>query len=247
MPVLTFIAATHFGVAPFFPCVLFTTNRYCVFPPSNAIVYPLNTSGFLMNTSVTELESALRLLSGHLQLLHAAPVHLVVCGGAAMLARELISRPTQDVDIVAFVAEDGTLISPAPFPEALAQAATAVAKTLDLPLDWLNNAASGNEAGLFQRGLPEGLQSRLIRRDYGNHVHAYFVSRLDQIHFKLLAAVNVGGRHLTDLMQLHPNSDDLEMAARWAVLRDNSEPFVHSLKRILENLGYVGIAERIQG
>lgn len=200
-----------------------------------------------MNTSVSELESAFRLLSGHLQLLHAAPVHLVVCGGAAMLARELISRPTQDVDIVAFVADDGTLVSPTPFPEALTHAATAVAKTLDLPLDWLNNAASSDEAGLYQRGLPEGLQSRLIRRDYGSHVHAYFISRLDLIHFKLLAAVNVGGRHLTDLMQLCPNSDEIEKAARWAVLRDTSEPFIHSLKSVLESLGYVGIAERIQG
>ena len=200
-----------------------------------------------MNTSVSELESALRLLSGHLQLLNAAPIHLVVCGGAAMLARELISRPTQDVDIVAFLDETGNLVAPAPFPDVLANAATSVAKTLELPLDWLNNAASRDDAGLFQRGLPDGLQSLLIRRDYGDHVHAYFISRFDQIHFKLLAAVNVGGRHLTDLMQLNPNSVELEQAARWTVLRDNSEPFVHSLKSVLESLGYVGIAERIQG
>ncbi|MCK5862857.1 MAG: hypothetical protein KAH38_10250 [Candidatus Hydrogenedentes bacterium] len=200
-----------------------------------------------MNTSVEDLDRALRLLSGHLRLMNADPIHMVVCGGAALLARQLIGRPTQDVDLVAFLDEQEELISPSPFPDALEKAAHAVAKTLDLPLDWLNNAASCDEAGLFQRGLPAGLQSRLIRRDYGDAVHAYFISRLDQIHFKLLAAVNVGGRHLTDLMQLHPKSIELEQAARWTILRDNSEPFVHSLKSVLESLGYVDIAEKLPG
>src|SRR5882724_9252443 len=87
---------------------------------------------------------------------------LVVIGGSALLAIGLISRPTRDVDVVAFLAEEG-LLRPRPLPEALIRARDRVARDFDLPENWLNAAP----ADLLDFGLPDGFVERLERRDFG--------------------------------------------------------------------------------
>ncbi len=198
-----------------------------------------------MNIGSEELEKALRLLGGHLRLQQAVPMDLVVCGGAALLVRGLQTRTTQDVDILAFMNADRELVAPVPLPDNLIEAADRAAKTLGLPENWLNNEPSARDNGLFQQGLPEGIEHRMICREYGSHLRVFFVGRLDQIHFKLLAAVNAGGRHLDDLLALAPNVDELEQAARWAVARKPDPVFVQSLSGLLGYLGYGNIAERL--
>lgn len=192
-----------------------------------------------------QLDSAFHLLDGRLMRADAPPVHMVVCGGAAMIAIGLLARTTRDVDVVALLEDGQRLVAPVPLPSHLIEAAGEVAEVLNLPKDWLNNAPSRDEGGLFQMGLPEGLQARLHTRMYGNRLTVHFIDRLDQIHFKLYAAVDRGGYHVTDLESLKPTSDELTRAARWALTHDVSEEFRHLLKQTLEALRYGNVAQEI--
>lgn len=145
---------------------------------------------------------------------HARPLGMVVCGGAALIATGLHRRTTTGVDIVALVDHDGSLVSPAPLPDHLLHAADQVGRTQRLLTGWLNNGPSRDAGGLFQMGLPAGFQGRLHARAYGTHLTVYFIDRLDQIHFKLYAAVDRGGYHINDLEILKPTDEELIAAAR---------------------------------
>ena len=192
-----------------------------------------------------QLDTVFRLLDGRLMRAGASPVHLVVCGGAAMIAVGLLLRTTRDVDIVALLEDGQRLVAPVPLPDHLLKAASEVAEVLNLPKDWLNNGPSRDEGGLFQMGLPNGLRERLHTHSYGSHLTIHFIDRLDQIHFKLYAAVDRGGYHVTDLEALKPTPAELAQAARWALTHDVSEEFRHLLKQTLERLGYGTVAQTI--
>ncbi|MBL7645601.1 MAG: hypothetical protein JNK74_05355 [Candidatus Hydrogenedentes bacterium] len=195
--------------------------------------------------SDSEIQRTLNLLNGRLARNGAPPTGIVVCGGAALIVLGLNQRTTNDVDIVALSDEARTLYAPAPLPEHLLQAAMEVALTLKLPADWLNNGPSRDEGGLFQMGLPEGFAARLHPRNYGSHLTVYFIDRIDQIHFKLYAAVDRGGYHISDLELLQPTDDELTSAARWAMTHDVSPGFRDLLKTLLESLGHVNAAQAI--
>lgn len=192
-----------------------------------------------------EIQQALELLNGRLARNGAPATGLAVCGGAALIMLGLNQRTTTDVDIVALADEIGTLSAPVPLPEHLLQAAKEVALTMGLPADWLNNGPSRNEGGLFQMGLPEGFTDRLHPQKFGTHLTVYFIDRIDQIHFKLYAAVDRGGYHISDLEMLHPTDDELVLAARWAMTHDVSPGFRSLLKNLLESLGHANAAQTI--
>lgn len=198
-----------------------------------------------MINDMGDLESALALLGGHLDLVGGARVRLVVCGGAALLARSLRDRATQDVDVLALIDDLGSLIVPTPLPEDLLAAAVDVGKTLGLPEDWINNDASNGEIGLYQMGLPSDLSNRLVRRDYGGRLSVYFVGRLDLIHFKLYAAANAGARHTDDLIALAPTQDELLQASRWLLSTRRGEGIKERIVRFLRFMGYEHIAESL--
>ena len=192
------------------------------------------------------LDDVFRLLDGRLMLAGAPPVHLVVCGGAAMIATGLLRRTTRDVDIVAMLDDGGRrLVAPVPLPDYLVKAAGEVSEVLGLPTEWLNNGPSRDAGGLFQMGLPEGLQARLHSREYGTRLTVWFIDRLDQVHFKLYAAVDRGGYHVADLDALRPTVEELRQAARWALTHDVSEEFRGLLKETLRGLGYGDVADTI--
>ncbi|MCF6285345.1 MAG: hypothetical protein L3K26_09170 [Candidatus Hydrogenedentes bacterium] len=192
-----------------------------------------------------QIEEVFRLLGGRLKRNGSPPVGIVVCGGAAMIVLELLPRTTTDVDIVAMLDASQKLVAPVPLPDSLLQAAHEVARTMELPEDWLNNGPSRDEGGLFQMGLPEGFQGRLHAQEYGTHLSVYFIDRLDQIHFKLYAAVDRGGYHISDLEALQPTDGELTQAARWTLTHDVSPGFLMLLKGLLESLGYGNVAETI--
>jgi hypothetical protein len=192
-----------------------------------------------------QLDRVFKLLSGRLERNKALPVGMVVCGGAAMIATGLLSRTTTDVDIIALVDDSRRLVAPVPLPDRLLQAAREVAETMRLPENWLNNGPSHDEGGLFQMGLPEGFRERLHAQQYGHHLTVYFIDKIDQIHFKLYAAVDRGGYHISDLDALRPTDGDLTQAARWALTHDVSPGFKMLLKRLLEAMGHGNVAERI--
>jgi hypothetical protein len=138
---------------------------------------------------------------------------LIVIGGSALLALGLVSRSTQDVDVVALAGGSG-LDEALPLPHPLAEARDRVARDFGLPEDWLNSQAARD---MLRLGLPDGFMERLTRREYGPSLTVRYASRLDQIHFKLHATVDRGGgKHLADLRALEPTPDELVVAARWA-------------------------------
>ena len=190
------------------------------------------------------LDRALGLLGELLAIQDRPPQHFVVCGGSSLLALGLVERTvTQDVDILARI-EAGGLVTPRPLPDWLLTAATAVARQLYLPADWLNDRVA--EDTLFRCGLPDGLQQRLTARTYGAHLAISYLSRRDQIFLKLHAAVDRdGGRHLQDLRELHPTRDELRDAAQWTRTQDPSEGFNLLLGEMLKHLGYADLVARL--
>ena len=104
-----------------------------------------------------KLDEALSLLESRIRSSGGDPVEIVVCGGSALITTKLVSRTTKDVDVVALKRDSG-LFDPDPMPANLIDAALIVARTLNLPEDWLNTGS----ADLFRMGLPEGFESRLI-------------------------------------------------------------------------------------
>lgn len=171
-----------------------------------------------------------------------APVHLVVCGGSALIALNLVTRTTRDVDVLATL-EDGELRCARPLPAWLREDAEAVRAELNLPDNWLNDGPADED--LFRLGLPAGLAGRLVLREFGLALKVSLIARQDQIHFKLYAAADQGGRHFTDLRKLSPTADELVAAARWTFTQDVSDPFRQTVGEILAALGHVNLIDRI--
>ena len=80
----------------------------------------------------------------------------------------------------------------------------------------------------------------------GEKLAVYFISRLDQIHFKLYAAIDqLGSYHASDLKQLSPSDNELLQAIQWATTHDPSEGFIIATKLFLREFGYEQLADKI--
>lgn len=196
-----------------------------------------------MNTLSTDtLDSALEALSAFLAEAKAKPEHLVLIGGAALLAHGFVSRTTRDVDIMAGVDARIGLVDPRPMSDALQSAATKVARELLLDPFWLNTGP----ADQVKAGLPVGFLARLTRRDFGPHLSVYYPARYDLIHLKLFAVVDQGiGRHSRDLEALQPTEEELSAAAQWVLSQDAGEVFPSLVKNTLKAIGHESIARSI--
>jgi hypothetical protein len=158
---------------------------------------------------------------------------LVVVGGSALLALELVGRTTQDVDVVALY-QAGALSKADPLPSDLMDACKRVANDFGLSEDWLNPGP----ADLMDFGLPGGFLQRVETREFGAGLTVHFASRLDQIHLKLYALVDQGiGKHEEDLRALAPSREELIQAAGWTRTHDPSPGFREMLERALHYLG----------
>lgn len=170
------------------------------------------------------------------------PIHLVVCGGSALIALQLVARTTQDVDVLATL-EDGQLHCARPLPDWLLADADAVRSELGLPSQWLNDGPA--DENLFRLGLQVGLAERLVRRDFGPALQVSFIGRYDQIHFKLYAAADQGGRHFSDLKKLNPTREELLAATHWTLTHDISDAFRQVVVEVLQNLGHGDLHDRL--
>jgi len=189
----------------------------------------------------TNLEEVFTALDRQIGLRGGERIALVICGGTALAALGLMTRTTKDADVLgrAEVTPEGLkVVALSAFPEWLEEASEAVARDFGLPQGWLNLGPAPQVA----TGLPPGLALRLTRREYGPSLSLYFISRLDQIHFKLYAAVDRDDYHVQDLLDLHPGEEELAQAVRWVTSQDVSEPFRMSLKALLERMGYGPLA-----
>lgn len=158
---------------------------------------------------------------------------IVLIGGGALLLLGLIDRPTRDLDIVSRI-EGERWVEGEPMPGPLAQAIADVASALDLRDHWLN----AGPTSLLRFGLPGGFADRVVTQRYGA-LTVRLAGRVDQVAFKLYAAVDQGPRskHFKDLRLLSPTRDELLGAARWCQTHDTSEPFRDMLLQALAALG----------
>lgn len=194
----------------------------------------------------TDFERAFHLLNNELNRLNSPGYNLIICGGSALNAANLVTRTTKDVDILALCDNEINLIDPEPLPNNLLNAALTVAENLGFPDNWLNNGPSSGEGGIFRLGLPQGLQERLLKKEFGNKLVLYFISRVDQIYLKLYAAVDqFGGYHASDLDALNPTDEELILAAEWSMSHDTSDGYRLSLKFFFNEFGYERAADKI--
>ena len=188
------------------------------------------------------LNQAMSLLGNLMVVRKRSPIHLVVCGGSALIALNLVTRTTKDVDVLAIL-DDGQLHCARPLPDWLREDANAVRTELSLPDNWLNDGPA--DENLFRLGLPSGVAGRLVPREFGSVLKVSFISRYDQIHFKFYAAADQGGRHFTDLKKLSPTADELLAAMRWTFTQDVSEGFRQVVGEVLQALGYGNLIDQL--
>lgn len=185
-----------------------------------------------MELDFTNLENALFMLGQRLA--RSKQYHEVVAiGGASLVLLGYIDRTTKDLDLVA-VMESGHLKSAKPLPQNLLKEIELVGTALGIGKNWVN----GGPTSLLEAGLPEGFKNRLIIRKYdGLTIH--FAGRLDQICFKLYAAVDQGpkSKHFADLKRLEPTHNELLTAEKWCLTQDVSLEFATFLTQALSALG----------
>lgn len=158
---------------------------------------------------------------------------VVAIGGANLVLLGYIDRATKDLDLVALM-ESGRLISAKPLPSGLLKEIKEVGIALEIGEFWVN----GGPTSLLDSGLPEGFEGRLVTRKFdGLTIH--FAGRLDQICFKLYAAVDQGptSKHFADLKRLEPNHMELLTAKKWCLTQDISPEFSLFLGQALITLG----------
>lgn len=199
-----------------------------------------------MDLGQQSLKEALQLLGNLLAARKGSGFWLVVCGGSALLAQEIISRSTEDVDILAMRDWEGGVEFAYPLPEALRQAAADVADELHLSEKWLNSAASMHFPDLHL--LPASFWQDLETREYGHYLKISFVTRPGLIQLKAYAALNrAKTRDLDDLLALAPDSAETKAAVRWVL--DNIAVLSHrdKLPDLLTHLGHAQLIPTFQG
>ncbi len=161
------------------------------------------------------VHESLALLGELLAVRRERPLHLVVSGGSALLAAEIVSRTTHDVDVIAMRGEvDGDILDAHPLPEFLKDCAREVAEEKRLRPNWLN--ASTAMLMIDLRRFPGDFLADLLERSYGDWLRVSFVGRSGQIYLKFYAAVcRSEARDLGDLRALAPDAVEAERAARW--------------------------------
>lgn len=195
-----------------------------------------------------DIQGALQRLGKRLLYDHVEPISLVVCGGSALNVLEIASRTTRDVDVLAIAEEapEGiTLRHNQPLPERFREVVAEVGRDLGLEEDWLN---MGPKDVLQVYGAPRGMTERWERREYGPSLTVYFVSRIDQVHLKLLAAADPKSepRHLEDLIiRIRPTNEEVRAATAWLLDRKTSSGFRRCVRRAVEALGYDDISRNI--
>jgi len=192
--------------------------------------------------SAETIEKIFAALNKNIELHKGTKISIVVCGGTALFVLDLVSRTTKDVDVLGLVDEKkGEISYLRKFPDWFLKSSDTVARDFNLPDDWINLGP----AEQIKSGLPEGLFKRLTKKKYGKFLDVYFISRIDQIFFKLYASLDRGGYHVDDLWELSPSKKELLNASRWVLTQDMSAGFKSILISFLKKFGYNEIAEKL--
>ncbi|MBF0313904.1 MAG: hypothetical protein HQK50_17960 [Oligoflexia bacterium] len=135
-------------------------------------------------------------------------LNAVVIGGAALALLGIITRETQDCDIL-----DPNI------PEDIQNSAKEFAQELskrgcDLKVDWLNNGPAS-----LKDVLPPGWQLRLEKLYFGKSLSLQSLSRSDLLKSKLFAFCD-RGQDLQDCIALKPTKEELRDALEWVKMQD---------------------------
>jgi hypothetical protein len=189
------------------------------------------------------LDLALRRLNARLAYADMEPFEIVVCGGAAMIVLNLVSRPTRDVDVLAILKPKLEGTDEPQLPSEVRRLVAEIGKELDIKDDWLNFGP----VRLLRLGVSPGLLERATRVRYGEFLTVRFVDRLDQVAFKIFAAMDPkeGLRHLADLLEFKPTESEARHAATWLLDRNTSSDFTDKLRQVLDRIGHERIAHTI--
>jgi len=158
---------------------------------------------------------------------------ILVIGGGALLLSGLITRPTEDLDVVARLI-DGGLVAAQPLPEFLLTAIVEVGEALGLEPNWLN----AGPAGMVKFQLPEGIEARWSTHSFAS-LTVRVASRWDLVHFKVFAAADYWPgktKHTQDLVSLRPTLTELAAAEIWIKTQDSSQGFLPILQDLLRAL-----------
>ena len=163
---------------------------------------------------------------------------IVIVGGASLSLSGYVPRVTEDVDVIARLAEEEgiggvRLIHPDPLPASLQRAILKVARDFGLDDRWMNTEV----ALQWHSGLPPGMPDEIEWRRFGA-LNVGLVGRRTLIALKLFAAVDDGPRgvHFQDLVALKPTREELSEAGEWVGTQDVSEPFHVMLGQVLQQL-----------
>ncbi len=122
-----------------------------------------------------------------------------IVGGAALTLLKLISRATNDVDI----------LYPKQLPSSIRNAAEAFAKENHLPLEWLNCGPA--ESATY---LPKGWDQRLENVFQGKCLRLVTLGRIELLMTKCWAYCD-RERDLPDIVALKPTSSELDKIEAW--------------------------------
>ncbi|MGK5088356.1 DUF6036 family nucleotidyltransferase [Bdellovibrionota bacterium FG-2] len=154
----------------------------------------------------------------------------VVIGGAALALLGVITRETQDCDVL-----DPNI------PHDIAQAAREFSYAVsqrggDLKANWLNN---GPES--LKDVLPQGWRSRLEKLYAGKALNLHTLGRSDLLKSKLFAYCD-RGEDLGDCLALKPSRDELRNSLEWVQAQDANpgwpDHVAKRLAKLAEKLGY---------
>ncbi len=161
---------------------------------------------------------------------------IVVVGGTTLIARGIVLRVTQDVDVIAraLPQDDGLVLVPVePWPSPLVDSVSQVARDFALPADWLNTVIGVQ----WEMGFPPHFESDIDWRTY-SALTVGFVGRRGLIPLKLFAAVDQGpdSIHWQDLLALRPTLTEIDMAADWVKGQDAGTAFQSFVDQAVKRL-----------
>jgi hypothetical protein len=191
-----------------------------------------------------EAPDLLRELNDALVLEGSDPVDWVVCGGTALALRGLITRATQDLDVIGgWGANVLEVVRLNQFPDSVNRAIDRVADVHhELRASghrWVNLGPQG----LLRLGLPPGCTTRLSVLRIGTHLTLRLPARIDLVAMKLFAAADsLGARqsvHQADVRAMRPTDPELTFAIDWICrIPDPNHTLRTELRNFLKDLGH---------
>lgn len=188
-----------------------------------------------MDIEAKTIDIIFKAINDQIKLHKGQPYSIVVCGCTALIAKGLTNRKTKDVDVLGEVVENNGEINIKKinqFPSWLIRTIYEVSMNFKMPGNWFNAGPTMQ----LDYGLPCGFESRLEKMEYGDFFNVYYISRFDQIFFKLNHSICVGGTgyQVEDLLNLNPTQEELFQAYKWMLTQYNSESIRESLLHFLK-------------